>query len=101
MTLKTFTELIENVKKFDKELDRWNEFGIELFDMPVANHYYDLFNLILTEFFNTNGIDWIHWWLYEKQGLYGEVNQAYDKDNNIIPTETVEDLWNLVKEYQK
>ena len=29
------------------------------------------------------------------------VGYIYDEDGNIIPTDTIDDLWNLVKDYQK
>ena len=30
-----------------------------------------------------------------------EVNKAYNEDGSEIPTETVDDLWNIVKKFRK
>ena len=85
ITKEQFTELINTVLSFNKELDRWDDFGIDLFN------------------FDDEGIDWINWWLYEKPALFkGEAdNQAYDENNKVIPTDTIDDLWNIVEKYRK
>lgn len=58
---------------------------------------------VLPELFSDEGVDWVNWWLFEKPGLFKNSlpNEAYDEDGNIIPTDTIDDLWNLVKDYQK
>ena len=41
--------------------------------------------------------DWIRWYVYEKE--FGENTTLYckDKNGNIIPSDTLEDLWELIK----
>ena len=41
--------------------------------------------------------DWIRWYVYEKE--FGEnTDVCYtDKNGNIIPSDTLEDLWELIK----
>lgn len=40
---------------------------------------------------------WIEWYIYEKEwGTKEDVGVA-DADNNIIPSETLEDLWRLIQ----
>ena len=41
--------------------------------------------------------DWISWYVYEKE--FGENTALYcnDKNGNIIPSDTLEDLWELIK----
>lgn len=101
MTKEGFIELVENAMNYSKELDRWNDFGICLFELPISELGWNFFNVSLSELFSDEGIDWINWWLFEKPGFGGDPNQAYDKDGNIIPTDTIDDLWNIVKDYQK
>lgn len=39
---------------------------------------------------------WIYWYIYEND--WGkEERECVDKNNNIVPSETLEDLWNLIK----
>ena len=101
MTKEGFIKLIENAQNYDKELDRWYDFGIELYEFPVSELGWRFLNITLPELFSDDGVDWINWWLFEKPGLRGEPNQAYNEDGSIIPTDTIDDLWELVKEYQK
>lgn len=103
VTKEQFTKLINTVLSFNKELDRWDEFGIDLFNLPIGDISARMSELTYSNLFDDDGIDWINWWLYEKPALFEgeEDNQAYDGDNDIIPTNTVDDLWNIVKEYRK
>lgn len=53
------------------------------------------FDSLLKLAFNTDGIDTINWWLYEKSispdlGIY--------QDGKELPSDTIEDLWELVKD---
>ena len=41
--------------------------------------------------------DWIGWWLYEKDWGKKEGLSAFDKNNKELPSTTVEDLYNLIK----
>ena len=44
----------------------------------------------------------INWWLYEKYLPSGEVLILTDKETEeIIPSDTPEDIWNLMQEHEK
>lgn len=103
MTKEGFVKLIENAQNYSKELDRWSDFGIDLFELPISELGWGFLNTVLPELFSDEGVDWVNWWLFEKPGLFKNSlpNEAYDEDGNIIPTDTIDDLWNLVKDYQK
>lgn len=101
MTKEGFIKLIENAQNYNKELDRWSDFGIDLFELPISELGWNFLNVVLPELFSDEGVDWINWWLFEKPGFGGDPNQAYDEDGNVIPTDTIDDLWNIVKDYQK
>lgn len=101
MTKEGFIKLIENAQNYNKELDRWSDFGIDLFELPISKLGWNFLNVVLPELFSDEGVDWINWWLFEKPGFGGDPNQAYDEDGNVIPTDTIDDLWNIVKDYQK
>lgn len=102
MTKEGFEKLIVNAQNYQRELDRWANFGIELFELPISEYSWNFLNVMLPELFSEEGVDWINWWLFEKPSIFGgEPNQAWDEDGNIIPTDTIDDLWNLVKGYLK
>lgn len=101
MTKEGFVKLIENAQNYSNELDRWSDFGIDLFELPISELSWNFFNVVLPELFSDKGVDWINWWLFEKPGFGEKLNQAYDENGNVIPTNTIDDLWNIVKDYQK
>jgi hypothetical protein len=97
ITKEQFISFIDNFKKFNDEVDRWNSFGIDLCELPITEYPWKAFDVCLESWFNDEGLDWIHWWLYEK----GEDNSAYDEGGIKLATETPEDLWNIVIDYRK
>lgn len=102
ITKELFTKFIENAQKYDKELDRWSDFGIDLFELPIAELGWKFFEQFLEQSFTIGGIDWVNWWMFEKFQPYNEkALEAYDENDNIIPTDTIDDLWEIVKDYRK
>lgn len=103
ITKEQFTDLINSILKLNKEYDRWEDFGINLWELPIGDKMAEITDISIKALFNDDGIDWINWWLYEKPAMFeGEPdNKAYDEDGKEISTETVDDLWNIVKEYRK
>jgi len=52
-------------------------------------------SLILLHF-GKEGYELISWYLYEKTNPDGTVNDLQDDDENIVPSETAEDIWNIL-----
>ena len=65
----------------------WVEYAARLFDKTI--------NFLFTE----EGADDINWWLYEKSG--NPELKMWDADENEIPTDTIDDLWEIVKDSRK
>lgn len=103
ITKEQFTKVIENTLKLDKEYDRWDDFGINLWELSIGDTIADLAESIWDITFDEDGVDWINWWIYERPALFegDEVNKAYNEDGSEIPTETVDDLWNIVEKFRK
>lgn len=103
ITKEQFTKVIEDTLKLNKEYDRWDDFGINLCELPIGDTVADLAESIWDITFDEDGVDWINWWIYERPALFegDEVNKAYNEDGSEIPTETVDDLWNIVKKFRK
>jgi hypothetical protein len=53
-------------------------------------------DLIFMEFGN-DGLELIDFYLYGKENTDGSENQLVDKNDNVIPLNSAEDLWNLIK----
>ena len=52
-------------------------------------------SLILLHF-GKEGYELISWYLYEKINPDGTVNDLQDDNGDIVPSETVEDIWNIL-----
>lgn len=70
------------------------------FIFGLANPGEHASDLLFEYIFGKEALDWVNWWMYEKNGtLSSSPLEAYDKDGNVIPTDTIDDLWNLIEEY--
>lgn len=99
MTIKEFTELIEDYQKNRKEIDKICSVFPNFYELKPVDYGNIIFDKLIEAYFKEEGADWIFWWLYTKDG--NPEMKAYDENKKEIPTETVEDLWNIVKEYLK
>ena len=66
MTKEGFIKLLQNAQNYTKELDRWYDFGIDLFELPISELGWNFFDTTIVELFTDDGVDWINWWLYER-----------------------------------
>lgn len=98
MTKELFTKMILEIQNFGNIVDRMCDvLGTNFFESPLAEVGWDLINTLINSHFDEEGQDWINWWLYEKDG--NPELKAWDENDNEIPTETIDDLWNLVKDH--
>lgn len=73
--------------------------GSSLIDLDVINYGDTLFNNIMNILFDEEGVDTVDWWLYEKN--FRPDYKMWDRDGNEIPTETTDDLWEIIKNNRK
>ena len=99
MTRDNFIKMIDLAEDFIKESDRWDSFGIEIFEMPIYTIPWDMFEVCIKDNFNSDGIDWIHWYLWERLSINtNEVLACFDEDGKEFYVNTASDLWELVKD---
>ena len=70
-----------------------------LFESDWVEYASSLFDKTINFLFNEEGVDDISWWLYEKSG--NPELKMWDADENEIPTDTIDDLWEIVKNNRK
>lgn len=98
MTKELFTKMILEIQNFGNIVDQMCDvLGTNFFESPLAEVGWDLISTLINSHFDEEGQDWINWWLYEKDG--NPELKAWDENDNEIPTETIDDLWNLVKDH--
>jgi hypothetical protein len=97
-----FVAMVNAIERYDAEVERWADFGIELYELPVCELTWEIINMYLEEMFNEDGVDWINWYIYERKSIFtGEVLPCFDEEGNEFYVNTPEDLWKLVEQHQK
>lgn len=97
-----FVAMVNAIERYDAEVERWADFGIELYELPICELTWELINMYLEEMFNKDGIDWINWYIYERKSIFtGEVLPCWDEEGKEFYVNTPEDLWKLVEQHQK
>ena len=113
ITYEKFKDIIVKYIQFSKVEDQLYKMGINISEGPLgetAGHYFDW---LWEAYFNEDGQDTITWWAFEyhdmevdfdNNGNYIGENKnpgMWDKDDNVIPMITIEDLWEYVKDDRK
>ena len=97
-----FVAMINAIERYDAEVERWADFGIELYELPICELTWEIINMYLEEMFNEDGVDWINWYIYERKSVItGEVLPCWDEEGKEFYVNTPEDLWKLVEQHQK
>lgn len=100
ITKEEFISLINNHKKWDSRIDQvCDVLKIDMFDTDWIDYGYALFTETISLLFNDMAKEDISWWLWDKNG--NPEMKMWDSNDNEIPTETVEDLWEIVKDNRK
>ena len=99
ITKEEFIKLISDHQKYNKRLDEvCDVFDAEIWSADWIEYANVLFDTTIGLLFTDKGQDTISWWLYEKDGRSDM--KMWDSENNEIPTETIDDLWEIVKDEQ-
>ena len=97
-----FVAMVNAIERYDAEVERWADFGIELYELPICDIPWEIINMYLKEMFNKDGVDWINWYIYERKSIItGEVLPCWDEEGKEFYVNTPEDLWKLVEQHQK
>lgn len=100
VTKEDFVKLIKGQIQQMYRLDQIDSLlGSGLTDLDIIVYSDNLFNDIMNILFDEEGVDTIGWWLYEKR--FRSDYKMWDKNGNEIPTETTNDLWEIVKNNRK
>jgi len=80
--LQTRTILTQTELKID--LSSYDEMFLQTIDSLILLH------------FGKEGYEVISFYLYEKYNPDGSVNELFDDNDNMIPSSTAEDIWNIL-----
>ena len=98
ITKEEFIDLISKQQKWSNRVDEVSEaLNVStLFESDWVKYAASLFDKTIDFLFNEEGVDDISWWLYEKSS--NPELKMFDTDGSEIPTETIDDLWEIVKD---
>lgn len=97
MNIETFKKLIACYQVQEEHLDELKKLGFDIRQTHVVDFGRRMFDYILQTNFDSDGQDIIYRYLTEKK-KYPDLEMFNDK-HNIIPTKSIGDLWNVVKNY--
>lgn len=100
ITKEQFTKLISShIKQLEKINEIEHVIQGDIMNWNVIEYGNILFDTVLSLLFKDEAVDDIFWWLFEKRG---DSNlKMWNENENEIPTETIDDLWEIVKDFQK
>lgn len=100
ITKEEFITLIKDFKKWDNKIDQVCKIlNIDIIESDLIMYCSILFEKTISFLFEEEAQDNIFWWLWEKNGRPDM--KMFDKDSNEVPTETLDDLWEIVKDNRK
>lgn len=94
--IKLMIVIKERYYSLESIYDKFNDLFGDVGDKFISNT--SLFPIIKTisEIIGDNEY-WIEWYIYEKEWGTKEDMEVTDVNNNVVPSETLEDLWELIQ----
>jgi hypothetical protein len=113
ITYEKFKDIIVKYINFYKCEDQLRKMNIEVLESPLFETTGYYFDWLWEAYFTEDGCDTISWWAFEYHNLEEDFDSngnyigekmepgMWDKDENVIPMVTIEDLWNEVKDERR
>ena len=110
ITYEKFKDIIVKYIRFSKVENLLRKMGIDIIEGPLGDTTGCYFDWLCEAYFNEDGQDTITWWAFEYHDIEDDFDNdgnyiggakdpgMWDKNNNIIPMITIEDLWEYVKD---
>lgn len=92
-----FVDLVTKQRNWNKRLDEIEKIlHCFIFDCDWVAYGGEVFDKALEISFKEPAIDTINWWIYERSENQSLIMK--DADDKEIPTETLDDIWEIVKD---
>ena len=113
ITYEKFKDIIIKYIRFRKVGDLLYKMGVDIAEGPLSETTGHYFDWLWEAYFNEDGQDTISWWTFEYHDIEEDFDNngnyigedkdpgMWDKDDNVIPMITIEDLWEYVKDDRK
>jgi hypothetical protein len=95
MKLDVFERIINLIQVQQEKSHLLYKMGVDT--MVYEEGFQDAISLLIKAYYGESGADWIEWYLYEREGVGGSINDATDADGNPICYD-IPSLWKCVEE---
>jgi hypothetical protein len=95
MKLDVFERIIGLIQAQQEKSHLLYKMGVDT--MAYEEGFQDTISLLIKAYYGEAGSDWIDWYLYEREGVGGNINDATDSDGNPICYD-IPSLWKCVEE---
>ncbi len=96
-----FCEILQNLQFVNgRTMGMKHDYKVNM--MEYDDPFYVIIENLLKSHYTKEQQNIINWWLYDKYLPTGEILVLTDKETEeVIPSETPEDVWDLVQEHEK
>lgn len=99
ITKRQFISYISTIQKFNETIDKLSDLlKYDNFEDTLISFGFYLFDKVIDMYFESEATNIIYWYLYDKSKFPDLHITSEDKE---LPTETIEDIWNIVKNFIK
>jgi len=95
MKFEKFEETINLLKQIDEDTKKFNDLGLELFDLPLIDSFHKIIDNLFTEIYGKEGVNWIGWYCYENDFGDGDLKAWGDGEEEICSD--VKSLWEYLE----
>lgn len=95
MKLEVFSQIIGLIQQQQEKSHLLYKIGVDT--MQYEEDFQSAISLLLKAYYGEAGADWIEWYLYEREGVGGSINDATDANGNPICYD-IPSLWKCVEE---
>ena len=107
-----FFNLISQIHNVDCFVNELYRIKFDITDNPLFAAYYYMLDRVWEAYFTEDGVDIINWFIFEHHSIGDDFDSLLnmiepgqlsmkDENGNNIPMDTIDDLWNYVKNFRK
>jgi hypothetical protein len=98
MKWESFEKIMLTYKQALQDMKALHEIGLDLSEgkYDIMSHFYVLFNETMGIEYNSNGVDWIGWYIFETDWQQKKEYEAYNDKKELV-AQDLRGLWELLE----
>lgn len=94
MKYEVFENIINRIIDSNDTAHSFYKMGLDINN--ITDEYSSIISKLLSAYYSKEGLNWIDWYLYERESISGDILTAQDKDGNEICYD-IKSLWLCVE----